>query len=109
MTAGQSTRRISSFAPAPAPHAALLAATLLAGAAIGAATMAQVKSTEISQAAVSAPERPVATFDAPKFRAEERGTLMPQPTFDAPRFRAEERGTLVSRPKPDTISSEHGK
>jgi hypothetical protein len=108
MTAGQSTGRLSSVALAPAPLAAILGATLLAGAAIGAATMAQLNPTEISRGSVSAPGQPGATFDAPKFRAEERGTLVPQPTFDAPKFRAEERGTLVPRSEPNESTSRRG-
>ena len=105
MTAGQGTRRMSNVALEPVALAALLGATLLAGAVIGATTTAQLSSTNVSRGIVSIPQGPVATFDAVKFRAEERGALVPQPEFDAVKFRAEERGTLVPRTEPDAITS----
>jgi hypothetical protein len=43
--------------------------------------------------AVNAPAAQAApTFDAVKFRADERAVSYPQPTFDAVKFRAEEAG-----------------
>jgi hypothetical protein len=137
MTAGQSTGHVSSFPLAPAPLAALLGATLLAGALIGAATTAQLNSTDVNRGPDTAAGQPAATFDAVKFRAEERqmtiavgesasvtqeqadkmkearvgnaGTGYPQPTFDAVKFRAEERATPVQRTERNLISSRPGK
>jgi hypothetical protein len=100
---------MSSVPLAPAPLAALLGATLLAGALIGAATMAQLSSTDVNRGAGSAAGQPAATFDAVKFRAEERATLYSQPSFDAAKFRAEERATPVQRTEPNLISSRPGK
>jgi hypothetical protein len=91
MTAGQSTRHVSTVSLAPAPLAALLAATLVAGATIGAGITLQLGSNG-SIALNEAAAQPVATFDAAGFRAEERAPLI---EFDGAKFRAEERAPLI--------------
>lgn len=75
MTAGQGTRHVSNVSLAPAPLAALLAATLLGGAAIGAAITAQLGSADASGAAIPAAIEPAATFDN-GVRAEEGPPLV---------------------------------
>jgi hypothetical protein len=97
MTAGQGTRRLTNISLAPAPLAALLAATLVGGAMIGAGITQQLGSTGSSAALTGAAVQPAATFDAVKFRAEEREVLAPQ-EFDAVKFRAEERELVVAEP-----------
>lgn len=52
MTAGQRTRRVSNVSLAPAPLAALLAATLVGGAMAGAAITAKLGSIDTSPAAI---------------------------------------------------------
>lgn len=94
MTAGQSTRRLSIVSLASAPLAALLAATLLGGAVIGAGVALQLGSTDPETATIAAAQ-PAAAFDAVKFRAEEHGALTPQAASDATKFRAEENGALA--------------
>jgi len=79
MTAGQSTPRLSKVSLAPAPLAALLAATLLGGATIGAALTRQFPSTDSGAAGLGAAGQPGATFDAVRFRAEEHATLFAKP------------------------------
>jgi hypothetical protein len=74
MTAGQSTRPVSNVSLAPAPLAALLAATLLGGAMIGAGITLQLGSTDAGTATIGTAAHPAA-FDAPAFRAEEHRSL----------------------------------
>jgi hypothetical protein len=45
----------------------------------------------------------VPTFDAIRFRAEERSASYPEPTFDAIRFRAEERAGPYPEPTFDAV------
>ena len=98
MTAGQNTRRMSKISIAPAPLAALLAATLLGGATIGAAITLQLGSTDGGAAAIGAAAQPVEAFDDVQFRAEERAPIVAQPAaaFDDVQFRAEERAPIVA-------------
>jgi hypothetical protein len=79
MAAGHDTRHLSNISLARGPLAALLAATLLGGAMIGAAITAQSRPTDTTRAAIPVPVQPAATFDAVRFRAEEHGALVPQP------------------------------
>jgi hypothetical protein len=102
MTAGQSSRHMSHVSLAPAPLAALLAATLMAGATIGAGITLQLGSGG-SVALNSAAAQPAATFDAAGFRAEERAPLI---EFDGAKFRAEEREVLVTKPDTSATTSE---
>ena len=81
MTAGQSTRRLSNGSLAAAPLAALLAATLLGGAMIGAGVTLQLGTTGADTATIGAAQ-PAATFDAVKFRAEEHAAFAPKAGFD---------------------------
>jgi hypothetical protein len=106
MTAGQSTRHLSRVSIAPAPLAALLAATLVGGSIIGAGITLQLGSTDTNSAAIGAPARAAATFDAVKFRAEEHAALLPQAEFDAVKFRAEEHAALVTKSGPGGVTSE---
>jgi hypothetical protein len=85
---------MSNVSLAPAPLAALLAATLVAGATIGAGITLQVGSSG-SVAVNESAAQPTATFDAVGFRAEERAPLI---EFDGAKFRAEEREVLVIKP-----------
>jgi hypothetical protein len=94
MTAGQSTQR-SNGSLAPAPLAALLAATLLGGAMIGAGIALQLGSTDGVTATIGTAAHPAAIFDAPAFRAEEHRALAGNRDFDAPAFRAEEHRALA--------------
>jgi hypothetical protein len=89
MTAGQTTGRLSNVSLAPALLGALLSIALIGGALVGAALTLQVRSVDVTDATTGAAAGPTATFDAAKFRAEERA--VPQPPFDAVKFRAEER------------------
>ena len=95
MTAGQNTRHMSNVSLAPAPLAALLAAAVLGGAALGAGITLQLGSSG-SAASNNAAVQPAPTFDAAGFRAEERAPLMIE--FDGAKFRAEEREVLVTKP-----------
>jgi len=106
MTARQSTRHWSSVSLAPAPLAALLAATLVGGAMIGAGITLQLGSTDTNSAAIGAPAQAAATFDAVRFRAEEHTALLPQEGFDPVKFRAEEHAALVIKSGPGSVSSE---
>jgi len=92
MTAGQSTRHLSNVSLAPAPLAALLAATLVAGAMIGAG-ITQLGSTESSGALNGAAAQPAG------FRADDR-------ELDGAGFRNEEREVLVANPDSGAATSE---
>jgi len=83
MTAGQSTRRLSNGTLAQAPLAALLAATLLGGAMIGAGVTQYLGSTGAGSGTIGLEAQPAATFDAPAFRAEERQPLVNAPDSGA--------------------------
>jgi hypothetical protein len=96
MTAGQSTRRYPNVSLAPAPVATLLAVALIIGVMLGAAITLQLGSSGSNANLAGAAAQPAATFDAIKFRAEERAPL--QVPFDAVKFRAEERAPLVAKP-----------
>jgi hypothetical protein len=91
MTAGQSTRRLSNVSLAPAPLAALLAATLVAGAMIGAG-ITQLGSTGSSAALNGAAAQPAG------FRADDR-------ELDGAAFRAKGRGVLVANPDSGAANS----
>jgi hypothetical protein len=75
MTAGQRTRRVSNVSLAPAPLAALLAATLVGGAIIGTGITLQLGSIDTKVAAIGAAAGTAATFDPARFRAEEQAPL----------------------------------
>ena len=110
MTAGQNTRRLSTVSLAPGPLAALLAATLLGGAIVGAGVALQLGSTDPRSATIGAAQ-PAAAFDAAKFRAEEHGAFAPQAEFDATKFRAEEHGAFAPQAEFDATkfrAEEHG-
>jgi hypothetical protein len=92
MTAGQSTRRYSNASLAPAPLAALLAATLMAGAMIGAG-ITQLGSTGSSAALNRAAAQPAG------FTADDRA-------FDGAGFRTEGRENLVAKPDSGAATSE---
>jgi hypothetical protein len=79
MTAGQGTRRMSNVSLAPAPLAALLATTLLAGAVLGATITLQANSTDTSAATGHGAAQPAATFDIAEFRAGERAPSVTTP------------------------------
>lgn len=75
------------------PIVAIVGGSLLIGVILGASVTAQLARPGAGDAA--ALNQPSATFDAVRFRAEERLSWAgPQATFDAVRFRAEERGPL---------------
>lgn len=83
MTAGHSTRRLSNGSLATAPLAALLAATLLGGAMIGAGVTQYLGSTDAGTGTIGLEAQPAGTFDAPAFRAEERRPLVNEPDSGA--------------------------
>ena len=77
----------STIRVAPLILTTLLAASFLAGVLV----MSALTTLRPAQAAT---EAGVATFDAVKFRAEERAAVRPSATFDAVKFRAEERAAV---------------
>jgi hypothetical protein len=105
MTAGQTTRRLSSPSLAPVPLAALLVAALLGGAILGAAITMKVGSNGVAAPAIGIVQ-PAAPFDAVQFRLEEHAGLAPQATFDIVRFRAGERAPLGGSTGSGSVKSE---
>ena len=95
MTAGQSTRSYPTVSLAPAPLASLLAVALIIGAMLGAGITLQLGSSASNTVLAGAAAHPAVTFDAIKFRAEERAPL--QVPFDANKFRAEERAVTPTK------------
>jgi len=87
MTAGQSTRRLANVSVAPAPLAALLAATLLGGAMIGAGVTLQLGSTGTGAATIGEAQ-PAGAYDAAGFRAAQHGALAPGADLDGAAFRS---------------------
>jgi hypothetical protein len=88
MTAGQSTRRLANVSVAPAPLAALLAATLLGGAMIGAGLTLQLGSTDAGAATIDQAAQPPGAYDAAGFRADRQGALAPGADLDGAAFRS---------------------
>jgi hypothetical protein len=86
MTAGQSTRRLANVSVAPAPLAALLAATLLGGAMIGAGVTLQLGSTDAGAATIGEAQ-PAGAYDAAGFRAD-HGALARGADLDGAAFRS---------------------
>jgi hypothetical protein len=72
MTAGQSTQRQSKASLPGTLMAALLATTLLGGAAIGAAVTLRLGSTDAGIDAIGAPAAPAPIFDAEDHRGDVR-------------------------------------
>ena len=68
MTAGQSTRRLSTVSLAPAPLAALLAATLLGGAMMGVGITQYLGSTDAGTPTIGLIAEPAGTYDGAAFR-----------------------------------------
>ncbi len=67
MTAGQSTRRLSTVSLAPAPLAALLAATLFGGAMVGAGVTQYLGSTNAGTPTILSAQ-PAGAYDGAAFR-----------------------------------------
>jgi hypothetical protein len=113
MTAGQSTRHLSNVSLAPAPLAALLAATLMAGAMIGAG-ITQLGSTGSSAALNGAAAQPAGlraddrALDGAGFRtiAQPAGFPADDRAFDGAGFRNEGREILVAKPDSGAATSE---
>jgi hypothetical protein len=80
--------------PTTAPRPSALAAIVLATATVS--FVAGLGAAQVHLPAIGQGVAPAPTFDAVRFRAEEREPLFPTPapTFDAVRFRAEEREPL---------------
>jgi hypothetical protein len=87
MTAGQSARRLANVSVAPAPLAALLAATLLGGAVIGAGVTLQLGSTDAGAATIGETQ-PAGAYDAAGFRADKQGALARGADLDGAAFRS---------------------
>ena len=79
MTAGQSTRRLSTVSLAPAPLAALLAATLLGGAMIGAGVTQYLGSTNAGTPTIGVSSEPAGTYDGAAFRTNDHGPIVGKP------------------------------
>ncbi|HEV8281472.1 MAG TPA: hypothetical protein VGQ02_06415 [Candidatus Limnocylindrales bacterium] len=113
MTAGQSTRHLSNVSLAPAPLAALLAATLMAGAMIGAG-ITQLGSTGSSAAVNGAAAQPAGfpaydrALDGAGFRtaAQPAGLRADDRALDGAGFRSEGREILVAKPDSGAATSE---
>ena len=102
MTAGQSTRRLSTVSLAPAPLAALLAATLLGGAMIGAGVTQYLGSTNAGTPTIGVSSEPAGTYDGAAFRL----AAGPAGTYDGAAFRTNDHGPIVGKPGSGALSTD---
>jgi len=83
MTAGQSTRRLSTVSLAPAPLVALLAATLFGGAMVGAGVTQYLGATNAGTSTIGLASEPAGAYDGAAFRHAGE----PAGTYDGAAFR----------------------